>query len=449
MKNQQTDGSDLLLREFADTWVEGFFFSPLWGLWLALAVVVGTLITLLLGHFTPANSIEVTLHPQLLDAHRSLIDGPALRSSYGYLLELNHGLFYLALAPAFVLIGSIFIRWAGIGIANLERCGYLKARGKHPDIRAAIDRLHRYLLFGGSLSLPILMVIAILSFELYGHSGDYRKAATAAAKHHLSGEELGYTESPLLSDWLKDLEDAKGAEKLDLLNSDLKSRFHDTLLPWILNHWSTLQGANSNSGWTKVLKIDGQPLGNTAIPDHVDSNLKVDFDVKEAMEMGLLKFTATGQTSRDTPLSPLMYWAWFIANSFLEGAFIGYVGWVGLKIIWWLSVIGISIHPSDSGAASTRKRIFRRERIWLARLIQLLFPIVRLRFEPLIDDPQKRFGLSELSTAYNAIAALLVISATVFTFSVFSNNERGNFTSTAMLGLKPAYSRRISAIIFN
>jgi hypothetical protein len=420
------DGADLLLlhepgrfRRFATS-------NPFWGLWLSVATFSSALITLFVAYFTPASATKISI-PCTLNVHgHGLVHGPTLKLYIGYLLELNHGLFYLVLAPFFVAIAASFVSFAGRGLVNLERCGYLSAQldGQPVTIRTAIGRRPvSKVTFLFHFPIWSWCLIGVASIN-YFHALDWCRARDFPINN-----DLGYMQAPFALKWVSSFNSKvdSTARWATISTTEMEPRFVVDLSSWLETHWSALDPEDRES-WAPAIRVNGDRLQSEFPPVRLESHITL--DAGYAVSKGLVQFAnaSLSNPEKSTRSRTADYWLFFALSNAMEGAWVGFCTWAGFKIFWWLAMLGAGIFRSGIGMQADRRKSARH---YIGAFLEQISS-VQFRLEPLFEDPRKQFGLSELAEAYNRIAALLAIGATVCFLAWFSNNVKSHpFSSSA------------------
>jgi hypothetical protein len=408
------DGRDLLLLDQCER-VRKWLSAPSSPYWMGGLVFVAALLTLLIAHFTPASAGQISTTSKLLTAPGTFARGETLTITFGYLLELNHGFFFLFLAPIFIGTAASFLRRGGTAIANLEAAGYVTAtkNGKRALARQVLTPTgKRKLRQIGRWPLGVFCVLGAV-----GCNGlHYRDHVNA--EHPKDGGDVGYMQMRSVGKWLDnfnsrnnpcdDSGDHDPPPRWNLIEpTDMHPQLSEKTARWLRAHWRGLSDAGRRK-WAPVIRLRGETLDPSFPPDSLDDAAAV--EANDVVSNCLVQFddaTLLG-SGGGSDTSSTQYWAFFFASNTLEGTCIGFGSWLLMKIVWWLCVLRAALVESPSPQ--------------------------RLKVKPLLEDPQKRFGLSDLAQPYNRIAGLLAIGACVCFFTWLGNTAKGNPATSSSVG---------------
>ena len=378
-----------LLTEFEGSLAHRLFASRHWWIKLSIAVWVGTLLVLVLGDRARVNALglEITAAAPVLN--------PPVRVAHicGYLTELPHALLYLVLAPGLFFLAERFVNQADEGLNELWKRGALIATDGNSF---PLDRVASLGKQRACRILPWLLVIVCISLlNVWNETRSYN-----VTKDNPMNHDLGYVQAPFLDRW-------------DVIFSSLPAS----------NQWQWIQNLNLSSQLSEHLKGrledsgDGELLdvwlkyirpksGSLVTRGNVKQILtagKYDLDLHSAVIDGSLTLSAKTSGGPKTPQEK-QFWVGFLAALFLvEGVFQAFTIWLVIKILVWIMILYRML--SSAGFHG-------------------------LKIKPVFLDPQKRYGLRELHTVYNAIMWLLLVGAIIISFSYLSNSVKGTYFLT-------------------
>jgi hypothetical protein len=99
---------------------------------------------MILGHLAQTNALNIQILPSIRAAS-GWIQLPVIHLIHGYIAETNHGIFYLVLAPVFILVSGRFLDSADRALDRLERQGRIRSRQTRERIRDVVAQRNRAL----------------------------------------------------------------------------------------------------------------------------------------------------------------------------------------------------------------------------------------------------------------------------------------------------------------
>jgi hypothetical protein len=363
---------------------------------LLLAGVVGILF---FGYLIRANGLQIRVDATMKLMSTGLGDPKTqtikLLHVYGYMVELAHGLFYLVLAPVFMVLGFMFVRAAHNSVDELSTAARLVPRGAGASPLAVIGRRNRWFAV-----IPFIALVLTFGINLYHELSSFYQVRDGTSF------DLGYMQAPFLAGWVKHFNGLKtDSERLKFIRG---MRIYDDLERDVTRNITS----SNHEAWTPFVS----PLGNLAVPAAVDlGTFRPKLD--DAVEKGMISLEAVDEKvdgvrkvgpNLDT-MSWTAYWLFFYSVITVEACFQAFAVWLVVKILFWL----ITIYRCLPEATDKK-----------------------LKINPNVLDLRYRFGLSALDKPYNIYAALLLIGATVSAFNYSSNSEKatsvlshGNFSA--------------------
>jgi uncharacterized membrane protein YciS (DUF1049 family) len=338
--------------------------------------------------------ISATLNVPMRETHGFVPLVSKAKHVYGYFGELNHGVFYLVIAPTFICLSLLFCRSVGLMIADMmdsgliseTRPGYLaeKVRKLNSRIRWVFPgALVVFVAFNGWQELASLIG---LDERLDVRS---QLSQTKAIKESKQDEEqkssrweaIGYVQTNYLKLWCNFFNGANASASPpfgrayelegfvfgDAIRTDLGRQLD------ILSKTDSIDIRSFLAD--RVLRIeDGQ-------------NLVISREGLQSLERnGLVHFHADGHGGfKDYgALQNTLHGLFLAYVLILEGCFHGFVFWVLVKIIVFMVILHDLV--PDQGD-------------W------------RVSVLPFFYDPEKRYGLDQLFRCYNQIAVLIALGA--------------------------------------
>ncbi len=346
------------------------------------------------------------------------IDHEAVNIYFGYLAELNHGLFYLIGVPLFIWLGLFFIDQIKDAFARMYDQRMIEIHTDGPpggrgDGRPVyLSRLNQELAY---LNRPVFFAVLVLGplgwgmynfcKELPGVDKEMFGWVQAAKIHQLNGRKLGG-----LASW--------NIKKLDPL---LIAR--DTL--------TNAQQATDQSQQTRP--AGSSPPSYTFLSDGKRQQLIRKYGPIVTVIRAPKPDRKDGSTfAGQTQLTVFLYAALVVAS--LSHAIIT---WIALKAIF---VVGILIYawwvPTYRG-----NQTYEAYRGWSGHFVETIFgvvfrilglwfrtfkrPIACFRVCIHVDDPVKRFGLRDLDTVFNLFLVMGALGSVILVCSHVSNVAKG------------------------
>jgi hypothetical protein len=319
---------------------------------------------------------------------------------YGYFGEVNHGMFYLLLAPAFIFLSLNFCRSVGGLMADMTMSGLLILKTE----RATGSLIQRYLAHKvhkgdwrrvtrwGFIILPALTI----GFNFYseyssrakldGIGGTKFNAFKPAAQRDIRWMAIGYVQTDYLNEWVATFNRKRipGDSKPWI---PAKSRA-DELDGYIFGEGIRSSLGNQLDGLAKVSNIDLSEFFKESELKYNESQklLITPAGLKKLEEQNLLSLRArsAGAFEHYAFGENIFHHLFLWYNLTLEGAFHGYAFWMALKLLSFFSLLRDLI-PNQGDK--------------------------HLEVRPFLYDPQRHFGLDALFRCYNRIAVLLALGA--------------------------------------
>jgi len=358
-----------LLSEFKGAWAHRFFIRPQWGRVLAIALSVCAIGILILGHYANANAMRLTIEATISsDTGASVSE--RVYQDFGYLIEATHGLYYLVIAPIFVLLAARFIRFASEGLTSLQSKGRFIEMGNNST--------HQLWALNRRVVRPLLLTVVPLS-ALIGIGLEVSRL-----QKNNTGErnDLGYMQAPYFDGWIEQFNDDKTSreKKLDTL---FKLKSGSALALAFEARMKDVQ----SSQWTNITEKHGDAVNRlraAVAGDGTPVSLRADRHLPLYV--------------RPAKWNSRPFLLFFIGVLLVEGCFHAFVAWMAIKVLLWLYVL------YDALPGSRRRH---------GRLI------------PDCKDDSKYFGLASLNSGYNALVAMVLIGVTTGVLNFKSNSEKG------------------------
>lgn len=311
---------------------------------------------------------------------------------YGYFGELNHGIFYVLVAPAFVFLSLNFCRSVGDLMADMATSGLLL----QPKPTYLVEKLRTspWQKLTRWAFIPLLVAPIFWNSHVeYGSRKTLREVGDETYKQLRENEQknirwraIGYVQIDFLDEWI--------------------AFFNEKAMAWKPRPWDFPK--------SRAEEIDGYIFGEgirTNLGEQLDGLSKTsDVDLRHFFAQSALKFDEAqklvispeglrwlesqklltfharnrGGFVQYGGLEKLLHQVFLCFTLTLEGAFHGYAFWMAVKLITFFIVLRDLI--PDRGDK-------------------------RLSVCPFLYDPERRFGLDSLFRCYNQIAVLLALGA--------------------------------------
>jgi len=354
-----------------------------------LVVVLSTmslgLIANLLAWLANASVNTVTIYANLMVPRADSCSHPIELSAqakhgFGYLGELNHGLFYFLAAPGFVGLSIYFLRSVGLMVGDL----LVSHRLRENTSGHLANKIKRWFPASRRIFVGAVVLFIVLNFwiELTSRGGLKDLASNEEARQHA----IGYVQTDFLKTWESWFNSSdKGARAGELS----RYVFDDILRARLSRKIEVVQVYEKLSL--------GKWIDNKLLNTNVERGLVLaSGSLKPLAEQDSLSLRARTQGGRDKYAlgNIAMQWAFLIFVLILEGSFQGFVAWFLFKIGFFIVMLH-SFVP-DGGDPE-------------------------LTLHPFLYDPEFRFGLDLLFQCYNWIAFLIALGSS-FLVLVDMNN---------------------------
>ncbi|MDD5261204.1 MAG: hypothetical protein PHD76_05075 [Methylacidiphilales bacterium] len=376
MESGQESSADWLFLEEFRPWASKIAISSASVLqWILSGIsLVFCILVLLLAHWARTDllvlKITATFFPPVEGTNTPVLSASA-EHVYGYLGELNHGLFYLFIAPVFIWVTFQFCRHIGISTHEMIRTGMIE-EGLAGSVQRFIQKLNR-------CSLPILALLMLVTLGLNFHKeyGSMDKLESGDLSKH-PWSYIGYVQTPCLYQWVQDYnqnpDGETGRARL------IEDKFYTPRLSAAL--------ASQVAFEAKYGSLDTKPLVASHLltrgPGLDPLVVGVDIPQSAGEKRLLLKASANGGREKFDRCDFLFYRAFLISALVMEGLFHGFCGWAAIKIIFYvLLMFNLLPHRGTSAFA----------------------------LNPWLRDTEKRFGMDPVFRVYNLIALAISIGA--------------------------------------
>ncbi|MCA9803871.1 MAG: hypothetical protein KC777_17995 [Cyanobacteria bacterium HKST-UBA02] len=385
------------------------FLNPVWASVSALVIVLSTLVVLALGELCGANGLYIQIRPILPGSD---LDFEPIIIWKGYLGEINHGFFYLLIAPlCFLTLYRFFVRadeslyrLKNRGLVDNETVEHVKARNKRlfspltclaPRVKRDIKNqqlkgiLVQSLGFQWLLWTPIV-VMTYFNFNREISSIDSKPVTTGHSKA------IGYIQVPRFHNWKKRFVSGDTDMRLQMIKE--VSALDAGLKRSIERRMQEMTDAQPVfQAWVRAgatIRSDGTKISVSELPLSREDKQQLRVNLASAVRSGLLRFNLK-TNARELSNYELFIHQWFVRVLLvLESTFHGLAIFVVFKVLFWIVSIGLLLPRWKD-----QKHV-----------IQVVF-----------DDPAHYYGMQPLNAAYNEVIYLIIFACFVFV-SMYNNN---------------------------
>lgn len=346
-------------------------------------------ITVIVGHFSRSNAAQILYGVELLTATGWQPVGE-VSYTYGYLAMLNHGMYYLLVAPVFLLIAFKFLRAVETSFQSMIGSRLLPT-GDSSSFSRHYARKNR--------SRFSVLSFLLISFWLIYYPAKDVGAHSRATKGE-PPDSYGYVEVPFVKSQKKNLDfGTTDTTYLSIPGKTLRSGVDHAVRSGLTSVPTSIP-----AGWHGLVRLNGG-LTNASLPDissYLLSGKDIQIDVAGALDRELVRLNVSVTGGPESPGAQRMYWVFLSGVWIMEGLFSAFVCWLVLKVVFWIKDLFDLLPPSREGS--------------------------KFLIKPVLNDKSGRFGLQELHNPYNAGMLLIVLGGLVLSFSYISKTALSNPT---------------------
>lgn len=382
--------------------------------WMALGCFLWAALMLWLGDRLQANAMGLGFQ-----ATTTLSDGTTITGStkliYGWMAQINEGLFYLVMGPVMILMTHRFLIACGQALRQLHGSGRLRVTGaadnSWSEEMARRSRCSAWTLWTFPLFLLICLNTQLPSINrtMKGYPTARPEYVIEALGMKTNWVEIGYIQSLNFTRWTNDFQrttvmsQVEALKQVGCLNGlaaglfaelDRTNRLEDAALKPFLNY---------HAGKPQSLRLDLALLSSTNM---TVSARAIWPEIKPTKWLPGKKFfeevlKGRGVITEGEQRERYVWWfkTFIILSQIQIAAFFTFMTWLLWKIVFWLVQV-YRMLPQEQEATAATPPDADKERKKPAIL-----------FRPVVDDPGGRYGLGALFRPYNLLVLVVALGS--------------------------------------